>query len=403
MSALIAASVWILQGQELEVHATIGEAVNALVPLTALEFHLQRALNEELRAEHGEYITDQNGLATSVDRLFTELESRTRDPDLPMDALSAAHKHWLAVRPAISGLLKRVIPLRPDDRTRSSMSSTADLTVAIQDVEVARTRLATAIKARAAASAASQQRQLRRLIWTWVGTLAAALFVLAAMTYSIVKPTRELAQTIRRLGAGDFSARLNTTAGDELGEVARYLNSMADRLAHRSRALENEALRDSLTGLPNRRAVLAALDSNLNASSGVRAPVSVLMIDVDRFKQINDRFGHAAGDEALIRLAELMRRALRGDDVLGRYAGDEFLAVLPGASHQQACQVAERLCDSVNRWAADEPNRPSITVGVATNTADTNTARRLITEADRALYRGKAAGGAQVAAAGKGP
>jgi len=338
-----------------------------------------------------------------VDRIFTELERRTADPDLPMDALTAAQKHWLAARPAVIGLSKRVIPLRPDGRTPASASARAELTVTIQDIEVARTRLSEAIRASAVASAARQQRQLRLLVWTWAGTLAAALFVLTAMTYSIVKPTRELARMIRRLSEGDFSVRLDSNARDELGEVARYLDAMTDRLDDRRRALEDEAMRDSLTRLPNRRAVLAAIDSNLSALTGVRAPVSVLMIDVDRFKTINDRFGHAAGDDALVRLAELMRRALRGDDVLGRYAGDEFLAVLPGASHRQAYQVAERLCDDVNRWAANEPSRPSITVGVATNTADTNTARRLIAEADRALYRGKAAGGARVAAAGKGP
>lgn len=123
------------------------------------------------------------------------------------------------------------------------------------------------------------------------------------------------------------------------------------------------------------------------------------MIDVDRFKQINDHFGHSVGDQALAWLSATMRGCFRGQDILGRYAGDEFLAVLPETSMEQAYTVAARLCERVSLEADIDPRKPSVTIGVATSSPTLNSASALLQAADQALYRGKDQGQARVVGA----
>lgn len=222
------------------------------------------------------------------------------------------------------------------------------------------------------------------------------MLVMSALIYSIVRPTRELRRVVRRLSSGDLAIRIDDDAEDELAEIATYLNDLGESFSARRRDLEDKALQDPLTHLPNRRAILATLDSALASSKVTCTPVSVLMIDADHFKSINDRFGHAFGDRALVWLAKCMRGVLREEDALGRYAGDEYLAVLPETSSEAASQIAERLCAAVNAEAEIEQDKPSVTIGAATSPVDGDTADDLIQAADRALYGGKRSGRARV-------
>jgi diguanylate cyclase (GGDEF)-like protein len=174
--------------------------------------------------------------------------------------------------------------------------------------------------------------------------------------------------------------------------VALFGRSLADRarLAQLTGTLEQTARTDALTGLYNRRALSEHL-TRIAASARRRVePLSVLMIDLDRFKQINDGFGHEAGDRALCTVANCMRDVLRGDDVYGRWGGDEFLVVLPSTNEAGARKVAHRI-----RAAAAEadlsdiglPHGVPLSVGSATG-LHTNP-HDLIRSADLALYRVK--------------
>lgn len=399
MTLLIAATMVVLQRQETDLHHTIDEAVNALVPMTTLEYDLQRALTDDLDAETNQSIPDYGGLTSSIDRLFSQLRGQSTDPTIPVASINSAQMAWRTARPAIERLVEQVTPLRIVGNSPAAKRIRAELSQALQDVDTARTHLTRAVKAHAAAMVAAQQRQLRLLVWTWAATLLAAFFILSTMVYSIVKPAQTLAQAVRQLSRGDLSVRLDSRARDELGVVAAYLNTMAARFAARNRALEGEAREDPLTNLPNRRGICVALESALVSSQQLGTPLSVLMIDVDRFKEINDRFGHGAGDVALLWVAETMRASLREEDILGRYAGDEFLAVLPDASNEQARWVAERLCNRLHGAARVDPMKPSVTVGVATAPGNGDTAEQLIEAADKALFQGKEAGRARVAVA----
>lgn len=150
---------------------------------------------------------------------------------------------------------------------------------------------------------------------------------------------------------------------------------------------------DALTGLPNRR----AFDGAFALQAARRDAMALLLIDVDHFKRYNDRHGHLAGDEALRGVAQAMRGALREQDLLARFGGEEFVALLPGTAEAAALAMAERLRAAVQAAAIvhHDGAAPVVTVsvGVAVRAGEGGPgAAALLAEADRALYAAKAAG-----------
>jgi len=157
--------------------------------------------------------------------------------------------------------------------------------------------------------------------------------------------------------------------------------------------VERQALVDGLTGLANRRAAAAALHAEAARAQRLETPLSVVLADLDGFKDVNDAHGHAVGDEALRVFAEVLRETLRESDVAGRWGGEEFLLLLPGADEEGAAQLAERVRSGLA--ARRIPGVPGLRVtasfGVAAYTGETNT-EQVVAAADRALYRAKRAG-----------
>jgi diguanylate cyclase (GGDEF)-like protein len=167
-----------------------------------------------------------------------------------------------------------------------------------------------------------------------------------------------------------------------------------ERAEERNRRL---AMQDELTGLANRRHVLDVLAQQLAAVTRANLPLSVLMMDVDHFKQINDRYGHPAGDEALRRVADCLRERVRAQDIAGRVGGEEFLVVLPQTSLEGALKLAESLREGMARLEVLSPDGRSfaltMSIGVSTleDMPDAQ-GKSLIAAADAALYLAKQRG-----------
>ena len=148
---------------------------------------------------------------------------------------------------------------------------------------------------------------------------------------------------------------------------------------------------DELTGVSNRRGVLAHLNSELARSRRFRTPVAVLMLDIDHFKSVNDSYGHAAGDIVIRTMTDMVKNQLRETDALGRIGGEEFLVVLPAMELGGAVAVGERMRECVESSAIDlieHSIQITISVGVGVYQHDDD-AERLIERADAALYRAK--------------
>ena len=156
------------------------------------------------------------------------------------------------------------------------------------------------------------------------------------------------------------------------------------------------AAQDELTGLANRRAILAALDRDVARSLRTHAPLALMMVDVDHFKQVNDRHGHLAGDAVLRSVCDALVQRVRGQDIVGRYGGEEFLVVLPGTARDGATLLARQLCAAVQAtpclWNG-ETIRVTVSIGVYGGPLQPHDhADRLLHAADSALYRAKEAG-----------
>ena len=164
------------------------------------------------------------------------------------------------------------------------------------------------------------------------------------------------------------------------------------------RLVERQALVDGLTGLANRRACSDALQAEVARAERLGTPLSVVLADLDGFKDVNDAHGHAVGDEVLRTFAGVLRETLRGSDVAGRWGGEEFLLLLPGADEEGAAQLAERvrLGLSTRRIASAPGLRVTASFGVAAHAPDSS-AEQLVGAADGALYRAKDAGKDRVA------
>lgn len=162
-------------------------------------------------------------------------------------------------------------------------------------------------------------------------------------------------------------------------------------------ATVEQSLTDSLTALPNRRALDARLDLELARAHRYGHPVGVLMVDVDFFKTYNDRFGHPQGDEALKRVSQALAKAVRKTDAVTRYGGEEFCVVLPRQDRAAALEVAEKLRLAVRQRAiAHGDQMPlgalTVSVGVAVYPQDGTDAATMLAAADAALYDAKGAG-----------
>ena len=189
--------------------------------------------------------------------------------------------------------------------------------------------------------------------------------------------------------ANNYLASLNERLEEQVEE--RTL-----QLTEKNRQLENQAIRDSLTGLLNHKAVLERLGDELSAKTRFDYSVSAIMVDIDLFKSVNDEFGHQSGDKVLQMVATILRKHLRRYDVCGRYGGDEFIIVLRRSSKDEAIQFSERLRHDISNL--EIPGKPEIKItasfGVSTyQEGDTAaSADALVANADRALYAAKTAG-----------
>jgi diguanylate cyclase (GGDEF)-like protein len=221
----------------------------------------------------------------------------------------------------------------------------------------------------------------------------------------LVRPLDRLSEGAARVAAGDFEVQLPVVTGGELGYLTTVFNDMVaklrksmlevdavtERLREKNVQLERLSLTDPLTGLFNRRQLMTVLENELKRAARGGHEFAILMIDVDHFKSYNDAFGHQAGDDALVRVADILSRSLREVDGAARYGGEEFVALLPETGMEQAAEVAERICETVRREAF-EGEQITLSIGVASYPSHGASLESVIGSADGALYQAKRRG-----------
>lgn len=171
--------------------------------------------------------------------------------------------------------------------------------------------------------------------------------------------------------------------------------SMAYQLAEAKAALADAALSDPLTGITNRRFFVAQAEIEIARAQRLGEPLSVLVVDIDHFKDINDTYGHGVGDHVLQCVVAACSGALRAGDSFSRFGGDEFVALLPGTSAETAMGVAEKLralIEQLELRAIGPKAGVTLSIGVAALQPDASTWQSMLEAADRNLYIAKTSG-----------
>jgi diguanylate cyclase (GGDEF)-like protein len=252
------------------------------------------------------------------------------------------------------------------------------------------------------------------LIRDVAGIVLATLFLLVGAWYGaelfVLRRIRALLRAAERVRAGDLNARTGIPYGrEELGQVAQSFDEMAQALQRRDLELRELAITDPLTGLYNRRRLDELLPRELARGMRSGESVAVILIDLDYFKQVNDKFGHDTGDKVLMAVGKLLRGKVRGSDIACRYGGEEFALVLHETGIEAARRRAEDIRTAVNRLeiialekGGPENSTVKITasLGIAVFPQHGEDPEDLLRSADEALYEAKGAGRNRVVVSG---
>lgn len=240
-----------------------------------------------------------------------------------------------------------------------------------------------------AAQLPTLERQTRDMMAVGFGVawiLVLCSFAVVQITLrKVVRPLEELARSAERIADGDL-VRAPVGGDLEIAKLGTVFNNMTEKL-------QTYARTDDLTDLPNFRAFREKIDAEINRAARYPEQFGILVLDLDRFKQYNDRYGHLAGNEALQRVGRALRIAVRSVDLPARYGGEEFAVILPQIDAAAMATIAERIRANVESIPAP-PGAQIVTVSIGGSIypADGTNVDALFHVADERLYQAKAAG-----------
>jgi diguanylate cyclase (GGDEF)-like protein len=330
------------------------QASNAQLHKISLSWHDERGRTLIVQAGHEH---DPNGVKRDV---TTSQVTKARG-DVPIDE---GARPYVEVRSAQAHFAEQNYPLV----RRAEAAAMLELHYDLKSLDLA---------------LASDKQSLLGWALSLATVLALGLSLLLGRT--VARPLDQIRAVANRLRRGESEARLDWKRSDEIGVLARDFDRMADALL--------EALKDPLTGLLNHRAFQERLEEELRRGEREKEPVSVVALDVDDFKVINDGLGHATGDDALRLMSAAIRSQLRVTDVCGRVGGDEFMLALPGADTAMAEEIVERIRETAARVEVGATGHSlTLSAGIATFPRHALSQEQLLRLADGAMYWAKSHG-----------
>ncbi|MEZ0330826.1 MAG: EAL domain-containing protein [Methylophilaceae bacterium] len=236
--------------------------------------------------------------------------------------------------------------------------------------------------------------QFKLLILTILGAI---VFVIGSLITSkrITQPLTELAKSAEKLEQGDYSTVVEVKRKDEIGNLGRALNRMREAIAIREQHITKLAYWDELTDLPNRASFIQSIAQAIAEGANSNRPLSVLVMDLNRFKQINNVIGHKAGDQLLKKIAERLKANMHATHYLvARFGGDEFSILLPNTSAEAALETAKSILQLLEKpiEVNDQSIDLSAGIGVASYPEHADSAELLLSRAEMAMYATKSSG-----------
>ncbi|WPD21801.1 MAG: diguanylate cyclase [Candidatus Electrothrix scaldis] len=229
-----------------------------------------------------------------------------------------------------------------------------------------------------------------------ISLIVLLLVVVLLLNQVVVKPVAKLTEHINNIrDTGDLSKRIESKRSDEIGHLTRQYNKMLGDLQRQQNELEEMAVTDGLTRLLNHRKIMEDLQREIERCSHHTPELAVMMLDLDFFKRINDTYGHKAGDEILVAVAQALRASVGMMDIIGRYGGEEFLVILPGQGRETAQETGEKIRRNVAKltWPYEGLQ---VTVSGGISIFPDEEPEELLLQADKRLYQAKEQGRNQI-------
>lgn len=223
-----------------------------------------------------------------------------------------------------------------------------------------------------------------------VGFISVFIAIIIAIRFSkgIGSKIERLISYMKLVENGDLTVRSYYDGNDEFKELNINFNKMVHNLSKHMNEVKILSITDGLTGLYNHRYVTEALDRSMRNAIENETPLSIMMMDIDNFKSINDNYGHVAGDDVLVDIAKVLTGNMRGDDIIGRYGGEEFLVVMPNVDIVGAEFTAERIRTLIEKITIGEIGG-KVTVSIGVKELCGESYSEFINEADKLLYQAK--------------
>ena len=335
-------------------------------------------------------------LSREVDRIFKQALSAPFVLAEYQALVRNAQEEWQQARNPSEAILDlsraKRDPVAPGEMKRIQ----AHIDRAVDTLEQVHHLIHQEIDKRLASPHAAKGRVLLIVVIGFGAGLGIAILVGTVLARSFLLPLRVLGEGADRFGEGNLSYRVPLYTKNELGQLARGFNAMAEKLEKSQAALQYLSIRDDLTGLYNRRHFELLLKEEMERWRRYGHPFSLLMLDIDHFKDINDTYGHRCGDEVLHSVAKIINQTARPIDRVCRYGGEEITIILTEPSETGGFAMAERIREAVGSQAIlvgpGHDVKLTVSIGVAAFPEDAGSEDELIAAADRALYMAKDAG-----------
>ena len=364
------------------------DSLNELKPITELEYVILSSttpLHGYLIHGSRSELQQFESIANEVEQLFTSVRQLKSLKEQQKVILRGVEKEWRDNRKLAEKIMSYRPPFKPESAVMMELFDLR-LKKLNEKLRVVRDFVDREIVALNKSAKKRHRRNsgLNMIIFIISTLVAVSIGIL--MGRSIILPLKKLENAAQEFTGGNMSFRIDSPSDDEIGRLSRTFDAMAQEI-------ESLIIHDPLTDLLNKREFEKRLDHEVARAKRYDNPLSLLMIDIDHFKKVNDIYGHQVGDIVLRLVSSVVNNQTRNVDHVARYGGEELVVVLPEVNKKDAVQKAEKVRESIESekyfYTENDHLRITISIGVATFSEDASNDTELIAAADKALYAAK--------------